>query len=71
MEQKINDVISIVQDYASLQGWILALEDALETKKMQKTFFLFNDVFNTEITQKIGSLLKEYGVDVPESESDS
>lgn len=70
MEHDKNDILCVAQDYALLQSWILALEDALETKKMQKTFLLFNDEFNSEITQRVGSLLRDFGIDVPDSESE-
>ena len=57
-----------LQDYAMLQCALMAVLEAVETKRWPKTFFVFNDSWNADTLSNIARQVEKLGVEVPDSE---
>ncbi len=65
-----NEEIYQLQDFALLKGWLGALEEALDSGVMPKTFGVYYDEAVALSQLRIGSLLAERGISVPDSEKE-
>ncbi len=59
-----------LQDFALLKSWLGSLEEALETGVMPKTFAVYHDESILRTQLRIGNLLAERGISVPNSEKE-
>lgn len=68
MKDGISDVCSQLQDLQTLKSALLLIQEALETRKLPKNFLIFNETWIMDQLDIIFDLMRNLGIDVPETE---